>query len=138
LFEAFRNDLNLNPYFKRGRKLLLYQGWADTQVAPDNTIAYFKAVVSHAGDGAVGKSIQLYMVPGMDHCQGGDGTDRFDKVTAMERWLSTGGAPERIDASHVIDGHVDRTRPICAYGKTAKFNGAGSTDEAANFSCTDR
>jgi feruloyl esterase len=30
---------------------------------------------------------------------------------------------------------VARTRPLCPYPQIAKYNGSGSTDEAANFSC---
>ena len=33
------------------------------------------------------KSIQLYMVPGMGHCQGGPGTDTFNKMAAIEQWM---------------------------------------------------
>ena len=32
------------------------------------------------GGAGVGTSIQLYMVPGMNHCQGGPGTDNFDRM----------------------------------------------------------
>jgi feruloyl esterase len=28
-----------------------------------------------------------------------------------------------------------RTRPLCAYPKTAVYTGSGSTDDAANFRC---
>jgi feruloyl esterase len=39
-------------------------------------------------------------------------------------------------ASHADrSGSVDRTRPLCVYPKVAKYNGSGSTDEAANFTC---
>jgi feruloyl esterase len=75
------------------------------------------------------------MVPGMNHCFGGPGTDVFDKVAALERWKLTGTAPERIAASHVTNGVTDRTRPLCPYGKAAKWTGSGSTDDAANFAC---
>jgi len=75
------------------------------------------------------------MVPGMDHCQGGVGTDTFDKVAPLERWIATGTAPDAIIASHLTEGNVDRTRPLCAYGKIAKWKGAGSTDDAASFTC---
>ena len=87
------------------------------------------------GRGAAGTSIQLYMVPGMNHCQGGPGTDTFDKMGAIESFVSTGKAPARITASHLTSGTVDKTRPLCPYGQVAKWKGTGSTDEAAYFAC---
>jgi feruloyl esterase len=113
----------------------MYHGWADQQVAPSNSVDYFTKVTKVSGKGVVGKSIQLYMVPGMGHCAGGPGTDTFDKMEAIERWVASGQSPDSIVAAHLTNGHVDRTRPLCPYGKVAKWNGTGSTDEAANFAC---
>ena len=127
--------VDLKPFFTRGGKLLMYHGWADQQVAPSNSIDYFTKVTQASGKGVVGQSIQLYMVPGMGHCAGGAGTDTFDKVEAIERWVASGEAPQSIVASHLTNGQVDRTRPLCPYGKVAKWNGKGSTDDAANFAC---
>ena len=75
------------------------------------------------------------MVPGMQHCTGGPGTSRFDALTALEQWVEQNKAPEQILAAHVTAGQVDRTRPLCAYPQEAKYKGAGSTDDAANFVC---
>mgnify|MGYP003347387366 CR=1 FL=1 len=79
--------------------------------------------------------IRLFMVPGMLHCSGGPGADQFDALTALEHWVEQGDAPDMLRASKVVNGAVVRTRPLCAYPKSAVYNGAGSTDDAANFSC---
>jgi len=30
---------------------------------------------------------------------------------------------------------IERTRPLCAYPRTAVYTGSGSTDDAASFKC---
>ena len=128
-------DVNMRAFFARGGKLMLYHGWSDAQVTPYNTIDFFQKVVASQGGAGVGTSIQLYMVPGMNHCAGGPGTDLFDRMGAMEEWIKTGSAPKRIEASHATAGTVDRTRPLCPFGQVARWNGTGSTNESANFAC---
>ena len=51
-------------------------------------------------------------------------------AAALEQWVEKGTAPESIVAAK-----PGRARPLCAYPKTAKYKGAGSTDEAVNFEC---
>lgn len=128
-------DPNLKPYFDRGGKLLVYHGWQDPQVPAQNSPRYLGEVVKTLGQAVVGSSIQLYMIPGMNHCQGGPGTDTFDKMEAIESFVATGKAPAQIIASHRTGGAVDKTRPLCPYGQVAKWNGSGSSDEAASFAC---
>ena len=127
-------DPNLNPFFAHNGKLLMYHGWADPGVPPQGTVDYFNNVKETVGAKA-GDDMRLFMVPGMGHCRGGDGTDEFDAVKALEQWVEKSRAPERIEASRVRNGKVDRTRPLCAYPKVAVYSGTGSTDESANFSC---
>jgi feruloyl esterase len=50
-------------------------------------------------------------------------------------WVEQGRAPDRIIASRLMDGKVDRTRPLCPYPQIAKYSGSGSTEEAKNFAC---
>ena len=33
------------------------------------------------------------------------------------------------------NGKVDRTRPLCPFPQVAKYNGTGSIEEAASFTC---
>ena len=44
------------------------------------------------------------MVPGMGHCQGGPGTDVFDKAAAIDQWVESGVKPQSIVASHMTAG----------------------------------
>ena len=99
--------------------------------------------------------MRLYMVPGMQHCGGGPGTDvfgAFDTMgrgasndpqhniySALEQWVEKGRAPEDVIASK-LEGQgpaarVVLTRPLCAYPKEAKYKRSGDPNDAANFAC---
>jgi feruloyl esterase len=127
------NDPNLTAFTCRGGKLLMYQGWAEQGIPPRNVVTYYGKVreqTSKAGD-----SVRLFMVPGMAHCGGGDGTSTFDMARALDRWVTTGKAPASIPASRVRNGVTDRTRPLCPWPQIATYTGSGSTDQAKNFVC---
>ena len=52
---------------------------------------YFESVVSRIGKlKTVQRSYRLFMVPGMAHCGGGEGADRFDMLGALENWVERG------------------------------------------------
>ena len=81
------------------------------------------------------QSVRLFMVPGMNHCGGGEGPSVFKMTSALEEWVEQGKAPDQVLAAHLTAGKVDRTRPLCAYPKTARYQGTGDPDDAANFVC---
>jgi feruloyl esterase len=129
-------DPNLKAFFGHGGKLLMYHGWADPGISPQNSVNYFTSVEDTMGGKLkAANSIRLFMVPGMGHCAGGDGTDNFDKIGTLASWVETNKAPDQIPAAHKTKGVVDKTRPLCPYPQTAHYKGSGSTDEAANFVC---
>jgi feruloyl esterase len=129
-------DPHLAAFAKHGGKLLIYHGWADQQVAPGASVEFYNSVLElSAGSVPSSKWIRLFMAPGMAHCTGGEGPDTFDKISLIERWVEKGEAPARIIAAHSTAGNVDRTRPLCPYPQVARYSGAGSIDEASNFTC---
>ena len=127
---------DLTPFASHGGKLLMYHGWSDGLVPPRASVNYYTSVVKTMGGPARTREwVRLFMVPGMGHCGGGEGPNAFDTVTALEQWVEHGKAPGQILASHATNGVSDRTRPLCPYPQLATYQGSGSIDDAASFTC---
>jgi len=127
---------DLTAFAARGGKLIMYHGWADQRIAPRNSIIYRDGVGRLLGEPRTNSFLRLYMVPGMLHCSGGAGPDSFDAVSALDRWVGQGVAPQEIIASRSTNGVVARRRPLCPYPQVAVYRGAGSLDMATSFSCS--
>ncbi len=136
-------DPDLTAYRKRGGKLLQYHGWNDQLITPLNSINYYESALSFFGAGqAREKTLQdvqsfyrLFMAPGVGHCGGGTGPSTFDMQAALEQWVERGVAPDRVVATHAVNGVVDRLRPLCPYPQVAIYKGKGDTNDAVNFEC---
>jgi hypothetical protein len=144
-------DPDLKKFESRGGKLILYHGWSDAAIPPENSVDYYRSVVKKMGSKDAATFVRLFMVPGMGHCGGGAGPNVFgqngvpradpdhDLEAALERWVEQGAAPEQVVATKLKPGTNPpvalRTRPLCAYPLTAHWTGSGSTDDAADFVC---
>jgi feruloyl esterase len=122
---------DLRKFKANGGKLLLYAGWRDTTITPENTVLYYENLVKEMGEQK--DFARLFMVPGMAHCRGGDGPNTFDTLTAMEQWREHGVTPVQMMGSNPQSG---LTRPLCPYPQYAKYKGSGDVKDAANWACT--
>lgn len=127
------DDVDLAGFRARGGKLLFAHGMADPIFSPLEMIDYHRRLGAKHGAAAADFE-RLFLIPGMGHCAGGAATDSWDGLGALVDWVEKGQAPQRIVASGtaVFPG---RTRPLCAYPQIARYNGSGSIEDAANFSC---
>ena len=129
-------DPDLSAFKAGGGKLISYHGWADPLVTAHNAVNYYESVIAEQGGvEQTAEFYRLFMAPGMAHCRGGPGPDRFDAVTAIEQWVEQGVAPDELVAAKMVDGQVTRTRPLCPFPQVARYSGSGSIDDAASFAC---
>ncbi len=155
-FAPYAHDkTDMSAFKKAGGKLILFSGWADPNLNPQNLVNYYANVQKTMGDGDVASFSRLFMVPGLNHCSGGPGTNSLGQtmdealgtkhdasnniLLALDKWVTEGVAPEQVVGRKYIDDKkekgIARTRPICAYPKVAKWDGKGNTDDAKSFSC---
>lgn len=147
VMDAMNSDLN--PFFSRGGKLILYHGWNDPAIPALMTVNYYDSVISTVGKESAERSIRLYMVPGMQHCVGGPGATWFGQFgeaphdaeqnlsTALVEWVEDGRAPGTIIASkHGEAWKTTMTRPLCPYPQVAKYKGSGDSSTAGAYECT--
>jgi len=141
---------DLSRFRARGGKLIMYHGWNDPAISPWNSIAYYKQVQKTVGEKETAGFMQLYMVPGMEHCAGGPGPASFGQLgiattgdqkygvfDALVDWVEKDTPSEKIIGTKFsADQKVLLTRPLCPYPQLAKYNGTGDTNDAANFVCS--
>ena len=129
------DDPDLAEFRDSGGKIVLWHGWTDQLITPEGTIDYYDRLAREVGGYDRAQSFaRLFMAPGVAHCAGGDGPQPQGLFEAVVDWVEQGKAPDRITASKAVDGGT-RTRPLCAYPATARWNGQGSSNDATTFVC---
>ncbi len=137
------NNPDLNPFKKSGGKIIMYESWNSTGLPPRELMEYYKLVEKTMGGPAKTQDFaRLFMVAGSGGCPGFGNAADFDTFGAIQQWVEKGVAPEKIIYTHrgpgkgfTSPGQPYRTRPVCAYPKTAKYKGSGDPNDAANFNC---
>jgi feruloyl esterase len=155
-------DPDLRPLRAHGAKVIHYVGWADSAIAPANSVNYYNSVrtelagVESHGLGRnpweeIREFYRLFMVPGMAHCGSGVGPNAFgngvngpvidadhDVLKALEHWVEDGVAPERLIATHYVNNNpasgVQFQRPLCPFPQVARYT-VGDPTNADNFKC---
>jgi feruloyl esterase len=139
-------DPDLSAFFAHGGRLISYHGTADGLIPYGNSVNYFESVVAKLGADAVKDHAALYLVPGMSHCQGGEGASEVDWIGALEAFDRTGKPPSSIHAAHSGQQFAPPgapapppgkafTRPVCPYPQLAKYKGQGDEADAASWEC---
>ncbi len=129
---------DVDAYVRHGGKLLFFHGVSDPVFSVKDTVRYVDALRQSYGQ-RTDDIARLFTVPNMAHCSGGPATDQYDGLGALVKWVEQGEAPARIVARARPENPdvrtPGRTRPLCAWPRQARYNGSGSIEEAASFSC---
>lgn len=126
---------DLTKFRDSGAKLLMWHGMSDPLIMARGSIDYYRrASTVFGGFDNLKPWFRFFRAPGVGHC-GGGGPTSSNLFNIMVDWVENGTAPDSILASQNLGGGVTRTRPLCPYPQTAVYNGSGSTDDAANFTC---
>lgn len=115
----------------RGGKMIVYHGLSDQAMAPGALTDWYRQLTPRDTEGAQGWA-RLFLIPGMTHCAGGQSTDEFDMLTAVQAWVEQGQAPDRVVASG--KAFPGKTRPLCPYPKVARYEG-GDPNDHRSFTC---
>jgi hypothetical protein len=118
-------------FAQHGGKMIIYHGLSDQAMWAGALTRWYERLTPRDNQGPQSWA-RLFLVPGMTHCGGGQSTDRFDMLAAIQQWVEQGRAPDRVVAAG--RAFPEKTRPLCPYPKVARFDG-GSVDDEESFSC---
>ena len=72
---------------------------------PPPTIDYYETMAWTMGGSAPTRDFaRLFMIPGMDHCSGGDGAYAVNYMAAITDWVENGKAPEALRGIKPVPG----------------------------------
>lgn len=121
---------DLSNYGRKGGKLIMWHGLADSYVNSEMSREFYEASAVAAGGYRQLKSFdRLFLAPGTLHCGGGPGPWWFDPVPALEQWVENGQAPKSI-LGFAPDSNT--SQPICAYPKQARLKGPSADPALAD------
>jgi len=111
--------------------MIVYHGLSDQGMWTGALTQWYERLTPRDSQGPQSWA-RLFLIPGMTHCGGGQSTDRFDMLAAIQQWVEEGQAPDRVVAAgRAFPG---KTRPLCPYPQVARFDG-GNPDKHESFSC---
>jgi feruloyl esterase len=114
-----------------GAKIIMWHGMADNQIPFQSTVYYYSKVLDFYGGAAnVSPWYRFFLAPGVSHCGGGLGPQPQNLFNTLVAWAEGGAAPDSI-----LSSGGGRTRPLCPFPQAAIYDGTGSPNLAASFTC---
>ena len=133
-YDFTANTDPLARFLRTGNKILLWHGAEDTLVSHVDTIRSFRKLTDAAGSHA--DNARLYVLPGVQHCGGGNGASQIDFLSVLRDWVERGRSPRNLTATRNDPaGNVLLARPLCEYPKYPRYDGDGDPADASSFRC---
>lgn len=140
-------DPDLRRFKARGGKLILTQGWHDGgSPLVGGSIDYYETVEKTMGGRASTTDFfRLFMVPGRNHCGGGEGAWAIDHLAYLDAWVERDQAPDSLIGAHPKEEKaanvrfplppegVAFSRPVYPYPAYAHYKGKGDPNTATSF-----
>jgi Tannase and feruloyl esterase len=121
----------LSTFAGRGGKMIVYHGLSDQAMATGALTSWYEQLSPRNAAGPQ-QWARLFLIPGMTHCGGGQSTDQFDMLSAIQDWVEKGQAPDRVIATG--RAFADTSRPLCPFPKVARYD-SGAVNDQRSFSC---
>lgn len=121
---------DLSAFEKRGGKLVMTLGTADSVVPYHASIDYYERVITHFGSLEKARSFfHFYVVPGLSH-GGGPGINQPPNLLeAVKNWRENGTAPVSLTGRHAENGKPSWEMPLYPYPTRTGWNAATSSYE---------
>ena len=132
-------DPDLSAFADKGGKLLIWYGLSDTCVSLYRTAQYFDSVKQTLGTSKVQSFARMLTSPSVGHNLDGPGPRPVDLLAALDTWVTSGQAPDRLVATTVPatgSNAPAQQRPVCEYPKFPRYNGSGDPTKAESFTCS--
>ena len=140
------NNPDLSDFYNNKNKLILYQGLND-MLNTEPLIDYVKKVKRIINNkNNVDNFIRLYLSPGMNHCRGGPGVDKFKWIKYIRDWVENNQSPKVVTGYKFKNNSIPLNkdswsesknllikRPIYNYPNTAHYKGEGDESFEINF-----
>ena len=110
-------NADLSEFKKRGGKLIMISGTADSIVPFHASLDYYERVIETEGSLEKAQEfIKFYVIPGMGHGSGGPGINNLpNMLNLVMNWREKGEAPNKIQGKRMINGKAEVDIPIYPY-----------------------
>jgi feruloyl esterase len=109
-------NADLSRFEKRGGKLIMISGSADSCVPYHASLDYYERVIEQSGSLEKAQAfIKFYIIPGMSHGPGPGINKLPNMLDLVMQWREKGLAPAMIQGQRITDGKTELDLPLYPY-----------------------